>query len=158
MSFVAEKDPGLIPQVLSKILDSCVNGVTLADPDLDDMPIVYANKAFEKMTGYSQEEILGHNCRFLQGEDREQEARYQLRLAIDNSEPAEVTIRNYRKDGQLFYNHLMISPLFDSNGNVIYYLGVQYDVTNQVTAAEEIKRLSDSLELLSRKKSEQLKA
>jgi PAS domain S-box-containing protein len=70
MSFVAEKDPGLIPQVLSRILDSCVNGVTLADPDLDDMPIVYANKAFEKMTGYSQEEILGHNCRFLQGEDR----------------------------------------------------------------------------------------
>ena len=158
MTFVAEKDPGLIPQVLSKILDSCVNGVTLADPDLDDMPIVYANKAFENMTGYSQEEILGHNCRFLQGEDREQDARYQLRQAIDNSEPAEVTIRNYRKDGQLFYNHLMISPLFDSNGNVIYYLGVQYDVTNQVTAAEEIKRLSDSLELLSRKKSEQLKA
>jgi PAS domain S-box-containing protein len=158
MSFVAEKDPGLIPQVLSRILDSCVNGVTLADPDLDDMPIVYANKAFEKMTGYSQEEILGHNCRFLQGEDREQEARYQLRQAIDNSEPAEVTIRNYRKDGQLFYNHLMISPLFDSNGNVIYYLGVQYDVTNQVTAAEEIKRLSDSLEMLSHKKAEEIKA
>jgi PAS domain S-box-containing protein len=158
MSFVAEKDPGLIPQVLSRILDSCVNGVTLADPDLDDMPIVYANKAFEKMTGYSQEEILGHNCRFLQGEDREQEARYQLRQAIDNSEPAEVTIRNYRNDGQLFYNHLMISPLFDSNGNVIYYLGVQYDVTNQVTAAEEIKRLSDSLEMLSHKKAEEIKA
>ncbi|MCU0734095.1 MAG: PAS domain-containing protein [Methylotetracoccus sp.] len=158
MSFVAEKDPGLIPQVLSRILDSCVNGVTLADPDLDDMPIVYANKAFEKMTGYSQEEILGHNCRFLQGEDREQEARYPLRQAIDNSEPAEVTIRNYRKDGQLFYNHLMISPLFDSNGNVIYYLGVQYDVTNQVTAAEEIKRLSDSLEMLSHKKAEEIKA
>lgn len=157
MSFVAEKDPGLIPQVLSKILDSCINGVTLADPDREDMPIVYANKAFEKMTGYSQEEIIGHNCRFLQGEDREQEARYQLRQAIENSEPVEVTIRNYRKDGQLFYNHLMISPLFDSNGKVIYYLGVQYDVTNQVTAAEEIKRLSESLESLGRKKSEQIK-
>ncbi len=158
MSFVAEKDPGLIPQVLSKILDSCVNGVTLADPDREDMPIVYANKAFENMTGYSQEEIIGRNCRFLQGEDREQEARYQLRQAIENSEPTEVTIRNYRKDGQLFYNHLMISPLFDSNGKVLYFLGVQYDVTNQVTAAEEIKRLSESLELLSRKKSEQIKS
>ena len=157
MSFVAEKDPGLIPQVLSKILDSCVNGVTLADPDLEDMPIVYANKAFERMTGYGQAEIIGHNCRFLQGEDREQEARYQLRNAIDKSEPFEVTIRNYRKNGELFYNHLMISPLFDSNGKVIYYLGVQYDVTNQVTAAEEIKRLSESLEVLSRKKSEQIK-
>jgi PAS domain S-box-containing protein len=158
MSFVAEKDPGLIPQVLSKILDSCINGVTLADPDLEDMPIVYANKAFERMTGYTQAEIVGHNCRFLQGEDRDQEARYQLRNAIDRSEPIEVTIRNYRKDGELFYNHLMISPLFDSNGRVIYYLGVQYDVTNQVTAAEEIKRLSESLEVLSRKKAEQIKA
>jgi PAS domain S-box-containing protein len=158
MSFVAEKDPGLIPQVLSKILDSCVNGVTLADPDLEDMPIVYANKAFERMTGYSQEDIIGHNCRFLQGEDRDQEARHQLRQAIQSSDPLEVTIRNYRKDGTLFYNHLMISPLFDSNGKVIYYLGVQYDVTNQVTAAEEIKRLSESLEVLSRKKSEQIKA
>lgn len=158
MSFVAEKDPGLIPQVLSKILDSCINGVTLADPDLEDMPIVYANKAFETMTGYSQEEIIGRNCRFLQGEDREQDARYRLHEAIENSEPVEVTIRNYRKDGQLFYNHLMISPLFDSNGQVIYYLGVQYDVTNQVTAAEEIRRLSDSLEILSRKKSEDIKA
>lgn len=158
MSFIAEKDPGLIPQVLSKILDSCINGVTLADPDLEDMPIVYVNKAFERMTGYTQAEIVGHNCRFLQGEDRDQEARYQLRNAIDKSEPIEVTIRNYRKDGELFYNHLMISPLFDSNGKVIYYLGVQYDVTNQVTAAEEIKRLSESLEVLSRKKSEQIKA
>lgn len=158
MSFVAEKDPGLIPQVLSKILDSCINGVTLADPDIEDMPIVYANKAFERMTGYTQAEIVGHNCRFLQGDDREQEARYQLRSAIDKSEPIEVTIRNYRKNGELFYNHLMISPLFDSNGRVIYYLGVQYDVTNQVTAAEEIKRLSESLEVLSRKKAEHIKA
>jgi PAS domain S-box-containing protein len=158
MDFTAEKDPGLIPYVLSQILDSVVNGITLSDPDQPDNPIVYANAAFELITGYDREEIIGRNCRFLQGEDREQEARYQLRQAIDNSEPAEVTIRNYRKDGQLFYNHLMISPLFDSNGNVIYYLGVQYDVTNQVTAAEEIKRLSDSLEMLSHKKAEEIKA
>lgn len=152
MSFVAEKDPGLIPQVLSVILDSCVNGVTLADPDLEDMPIVYANKAFQNMTGYSPEEIVGHNCRFLQGEDRDQDARKQLREAIESSQPLEVTIRNYRKDGTLFYNHLMISPLFDSSGKVIYYLGVQYDVTNQVKAAEEIRRLSENLESLSKKR------
>ena len=158
MSFVAEKDPGLIPQVLSVILDSCVNGVTLADPDLEDMPIVYANKAFEKMTGYEPEEIIGRNCRFLQGSDRDQDARRQLREAIDQNQPLEVTIRNYRKDGSLFHNHLMISPLFDANGKVIYYLGVQYDVTNQVNAAEEIKRLSESLESLSRRKAADVKS
>ena len=146
MTFVVEKDPGLIPQILSKILDSSVNGITLADPDQEDMPIVYANKSFEVMTGYSQEDILGRNCRFLQGQDREQEARFQLRKAIDNCQPVEVTLRNYKKNGELFFNHLALTPLFDSEGKLLYYLGVQYDVTRQVKAEQEIKRLSDALE------------
>jgi PAS domain S-box-containing protein len=146
MTFVVEKDPGLIPQILSSILDSSVNGITLADPDQEDMPIVYANKSFETMTGYSQEEIIGQNCRFLQGQDREQEARFQLRNAIDSCQPIEVTLRNYKKDGELFYNHLALTPLFDGGGKLMYYLGVQYDVTQQVKAEEEIKRLSDTLE------------
>ena len=146
MTFVVEKDPGLIPQILSRILDSSVNGITLADPDQEDMPIVYANKSFETMTGYSQEEIIGHNCRFLQGDDREQEARFQLRKAIDSCQPIEVTLRNYKKDGELFYNHLALTPLFDGGGKLMYYLGVQYDVTQQVKAEEEIKRLSETLE------------
>ena len=63
MTFVVQKDDGIIPQVLSAILDECVNGVTLADPDLEDAPIIYANKAFERLTGYSQEDIIGLNCR-----------------------------------------------------------------------------------------------
>ncbi len=146
MTFVVEKDPGLIPQILSKILDSSINGITLADPDQPDMPIVYANKSFELMTGYSQEEIIGHNCRFLQGVERDQEARAQLRTAIDNCQPIEVTIKNYRKNGEPFFNHLALTPLFDSEGKLMYYLGVQYDVTAQVKAEEEIKRLSENLE------------
>ena len=146
MTFVVEKDPGLIPQILSTILDSSVNGITLADPDQDDMPIVYANQSFEKMTGYSQGEIIGRNCRFLQGDDRDQEARVQLRKAIDSCQPIEVTIRNYKKSGELFYNHLALTPLFDSEGRLMYYLGVQYDVTAQVKAEQEIERLSDELE------------
>lgn len=146
MSFVVEKDPGLIPQVLSKILDSSINGITLADPDQDDMPLVYANKSFERMTGYTQEEVIGHNCRFLQGEDRNQEARFQLREAIAHCQPIEVTIRNYRKNGEMFYNNLALTPLFDSEGKLMYYLGVQYDVTALIKAEEEIQRLSESLE------------
>ena len=145
MFFIAEKDPGIIPQVLSSILDACVNGVTLADPDLPDMPIVYANKAFEKISGYPDDEVVGRNCRFLQGEDRDQEARTQLREAIQACQPVEVTLRNYRKDGELFYNHLALTPLFDREGKLIYYLGVQYDVTRQVKAEEEIQRLSQTL-------------
>jgi len=142
MSFVVEKDNGLIPQILSSILDECVNGVTLADPDIEGVPIVYANKAFERLTGYSQEDIIGHNCRFLQGADREQEARYLIAEAVKNHKPVEVTLRNYRKDEELFYNHLKITPLFDRKGRVIYYLGVQYDVTYQVNAKNEISELT----------------
>lgn len=150
MFFIAEKDPGFIPQVLSTILDACVTGVTLADPDLPDMPIVYANKAFETISGYAQEEVVGRNCRFLQGDDRDQEARFKIRQAVDDYQPIEVTLRNYRKNGELFYNHLALTPLFDREGKLIYYLGVQYDVTKQVLADEEIKRLSEALETVTR--------
>ena len=145
MTFVVEKDSGLIPQVLSAILDECVNGVTLSDPDLEDSPIIYANKAFEDLTGYSQAEIIGHNCRFLQGEDREQAERYQIKEALKNNEAVEVTLRNYRKDGTLFYNHLKIVPLFDRKHRVLYYLGVQYDITKQVDANNQIKTLTELL-------------
>ena len=145
MNFTDEKDPGLIPQILSKILDSSVNGITLADPDMEDMPLVYVNKAFESMTGYTMEEVVGKNCRFMQGEDREQKERYMMQEAIKNSESIEITFKNYRKNGELFSNHLEMSPLFDSNGNVLYYLGVQLDVTKRILAEEEIKRLNQLL-------------
>ena len=145
MPFIVEKDSGLIPQVLSSILDECVNGVTLADPDMEDAPIVYANKAFERLTGYSQEDIIGHNCRFLQGEDRDQPARYEIQKAMESHEAIEVTLRNYKNDGALFFNKLKITPLFDRKKRVIYYLGVQYDITDKVNASNEIKELNDLL-------------
>ena len=145
MDFIVEKDPGLIPQVLSKILDSCVNGVSLADPDQEDMPLVYVNKAFETITGYTLAETVGKNCRFLQGNEHDQAEIKQLREAIKNRQPVEVTLRNYRKSGELFYNHLLMSPLFDSSGNLLYFLGVQYDVTPQIRAEEEIKNLREQL-------------
>lgn len=148
MDFIVEKDPGLIPHVLAKILDSCLNGVTLADPDLEDLPLVYANKAFEDITGYTQEETIGRNCRFLQGSDRDQAEVSKLREAIKNKQPVEVTLRNYRKNGELFYNHLKMMPLFDSKGNLLYFLGVQYDATQQVKADEEIKQLKKQLSAL----------
>jgi PAS domain S-box-containing protein len=144
--FVTAKDDGLIPYVLTQILDACVNGVTLSDPDLPDNPIVYANQAFETMSGYSQEDIVGRNCRFLQGADREQEALATIRAALANEEPCVVTLRNYRKSGELFLNRLSIRPLVDREGNVIYYLGVQYDVTDQVRTREELEKLQFELD------------
>jgi len=143
--FVVQKDSGIIPTILTQILDKCVNGVTLADPDLPDQPIVYANRAFEEMTGYTQAEIIGRNCRFLQGSEQDQPARRILRDALDRHEPVEVTLRNYRKNGELFYNRLNLTPLRCPKGEVIYYLGVQYDVTQMVRAEEEIGRLGERL-------------
>ena len=148
MDFIVEKDPGLIPQVLSKILDSCVNGVTLADPDQEDLPLVYVNKAFEIITGYTLAETVGKNCRFLQGSEHDQSGVKQLREAIKDKKPVEVVLRNYRKNGELFYNHLLVSPLFDSNENLLYFLGVQYDITPQIRAEEEIKALKEQLAVL----------
>ncbi|ESQ14036.1 MAG TPA: PAS sensor domain-containing protein [Chromatiaceae bacterium] len=145
MNFVAEKDPGVIPTVLAQILDSCVNGVTLSDPDLPDNPIIYANDVFVQMTGYSRDEIVGRNCRFLQGEDRDQPAIDEIRAALAEHRSVEVTLRNYRKDGSLFHNRLSIRPLLDPEGQVIYYLGVQYDVTDQIQAQQEIERLTNLL-------------
>jgi len=149
--FVPEKDSGLIPQILTKVLDSCVNGVTLSDPDIEDMPLVYANKAFEIVTGYSNEETVGRNCRFLQGTDHDQPEVSKLREAIKNKQEIGVTLRNYKKSGELFYNHLEMTPLFDPHGNLLYYLGVQFDITTQIRAAEEIKLLTSRLNKLENK-------
>jgi PAS domain S-box-containing protein len=142
MEFTAEKDPGLIPFVLSQILDTVVNGITLSDPDQPDNPIVYANAAFEMITGYEQDEIIGRNCRFLQGDDREQPEIDRIREALRTQQPVTVTLRNYRKDGTRFYNRFSIRPLYDRAGRLIYYLGVQYDVTEQIRAQEELTRLN----------------
>jgi PAS domain S-box-containing protein len=142
MDFTVEKDPGLIPFVLSQILDTCVNGITLSDPDRPDNPIVYANEAFELTTGYDREEILGQNCRFLQGDDRDQPEVERIREALRGHTPVTVTLRNYRKDGSLFYNQFSIRPLLDPDGRLLYYLGIQYDVTDKVLAEQELARLN----------------
>jgi PAS domain S-box-containing protein len=145
MDFTVEKDPGTIPYVLSQILDTCINGITLSDPDQPDNPIVYANEAFELITGYDRDEIIGRNCRFLQGEDRDQPEIERIREALREHKPVTVTLRNYRKDGSLFLNQFSIRPLLDPQGRLIYYLGTQYDVTEMVEAEEELRRLNAKL-------------
>ena len=145
MDFKVEKDPGTIPYVLSQILDTCINGITLSDPDQPDNPSVYANEAFELITGYDRDEIIGRNCRFLQGEDRDQPEIERIREALREHKPVTVTLRNYRKDGSLFLNQFSIRPLLDPQGRLIYYLGTQYDVTEMVRAEEELRRLNAQL-------------
>ena len=94
--------------------------------------------------------MVGRNCRFLQGKDRDQPARFQLAEAIKNHQATEVTLRNYKKDGTLFHNHLKITPLLDHKQRLLYYLGIQYDITNQVNASKEIELLTGIIDSMSK--------
>ena len=106
-----------------------------------DIPLVYVNKAFEVMTGYSFDETVGKNCRFLQGNDKNQPEINMLRKALQEKSSVNVTLRNYKKNGELFYNQLLIQPLFDNKNNLLYYLGVQFDITEKINKNKEIEAL-----------------
>lgn len=101
-------------------------GVVVSDARLPDMPIVYVNAMFEEMSGYTSAEIVGLNCRFLQGQDKDQPALANIKLAIRNQTNGYATLRNYRKDGTLFMNELFISPIKDQAGVVTHFLGIQH--------------------------------
>src|SRR5438445_5402316 len=105
------------------------NGVLITDPHQPDNPIIYANPAFERITGYRMDEVLGRNCRFLQGPDTDPATVAVMRQAIAERRGCQVVIRNYRKDGTSFWNELTISPVHDSRGQVTHFVGVLVDMT-----------------------------
>ena len=124
-------------------MTASTNSITITDPNLPDDPLVYVNPAFEETTGYAAEEALGRNCRFLQGEDRDQPAIAELRNAVREGRQSTVVLKNYRKDGTLFWNELSIYPVRDEEGSVTNFVGVQNDVTERIRAEEvlaEIRR------------------
>lgn len=138
MEFIIEKDDGPIPYVLSQILDASITGITLSDPDLPDNPIIYANAAFELVTGYTREQVVGQNCRFLHRKDRDQPGLAEIRRAILQKRAATVMLRNYKQDGTLFHNRFTIKPIFDKHHNVIYYLGIQHDISEFYVPPEAV--------------------
>ena len=107
------------------------NSIVITDATASDYPIIYVNPGFEIMTGYSLQEVTGKNCRFLQGSDDQQPELEQIRDCLQKGESCHVTLRNYRKDGSLFWNEMSLSPIKDESGNILYYLGVQTDVTDK---------------------------
>ncbi len=124
--------------LLRQALDLTGTGFILTDPGLEDHPIVYVNQAFLELTGYTADEVLGRNCRFLQGRATEPEKVDELRRAIAEQRPTTVELRNHRKDGSVFSNELHISPVRDARGEVVRFVGVQVDVT---AYREEQRRL-----------------
>ncbi len=108
------------------------DGVTVSDATQPDNPLIFVNKAYEVMTGYSNEEAVNRNCRYLQGSHNTQRNISVIRNAINNAKDCLVTIRNYRKDGSMFWNELSISPVFDTMGKVTHFIGIQKDVTARI--------------------------
>ncbi|NLR71543.1 PAS domain-containing protein [Novosphingobium sp. ERN07] len=113
--------------------------ICLCDPNLEDMPIVFANRAFRHLTGYDEQEIVGRNCRFLQGPKTDQTVLKRIRTALANEDVLVVELLNYRKDGEPFWNALHLGPIYNAEGKLIYFLGSQWDVSD-VRAARADER------------------
>ena len=136
-------DPG---DLLEATLNAFDNTIVVTDPAEEDNPIIYVNKGFEKLTGYSFDEVVGQNCRFLQGDDHNQAGVQQLREDIGKGCSSSVQLRNYRKDGSVFWNELYITPVHDKKGNLLLFLGVQNDITPLKEANQERERLEMAIE------------
>lgn len=116
----------------------------VTDPHEADNPIQYVNAAFCDLTGYRQDEILGRNCRFLQGPETDAAHVELLRQAIINEQVATVELVNYRKDGSKFINALQVGPIFDDSGRLRYFFGSQLDVTARVEAERRAREIADA--------------
>ncbi|MFC7173497.1 PAS domain S-box protein [Haloplanus litoreus] len=114
-------------------------GITLSDPDQSDNPLVYANERYRELTGYEEFEILGRNCRFMQGPETDPEPVAEIHDAIDNEEPVSTVLRNYRNDGTMFWNHVTIAPIRDEDGEVSNWVGFQEDATERIEREQRLE-------------------
>ena len=142
--------PEELSPVLGRLLDASSSGIVVTDPGAPDHPIVYVNAAFEKITGYTAEEVLGRNCRFLQGEDSGQPEIERMRKGIRAGESCHAVLRNYRKDGTPFWNELHISPVHDGTGRPTHFIGVQNDVTGRRRFEDALRESEERLKLAMR--------
>lgn len=128
--------------VREQAMDEAPLGIVISDPHREDNPTIYANDGFVELTGYPRNEIVGRNCRFLQGKDTEEERVAEIRRAIESQEPVTVELRNYRKNGEMFWNRVTITPLFDENGELYRFVGFQEDVTARRELLEQHESLA----------------
>lgn len=133
-------------KLLQLVVDASNDGIVVAEQEGEDNILIYANKAFEELTGHSAEDILYQDCRFLQGSDRQQPGLELIREALINKQPCRQILRNYRKDGSAFWNELSITPVFNDADQLTYFIGIQKNVTRQVEAEERVRELESALE------------
>jgi PAS domain S-box-containing protein len=133
-------------QLHDRALSAASCGITIADATAGHLPLIYVNDAFCRITGYAADECLDRNCRFLQRDDRDQPELHRLRDCLKRSEACTVILRNYRKDGTLFWNELYTAPVYDAAGVLTHFVGVQTDITARVEAENAVRQERDSLE------------
>ncbi|MGB2924655.1 MAG: diguanylate cyclase [Limnothrix sp.] len=129
--------------LLHRSIDAIAQGVVITDPRQAGNPMIYANEGFTKITGYSQAEILGKNCNFLQGRAKKQPNLPELRTAILRGQAHRTVLQNYRRNGELFWNELQLFPVRDDNGLLINFIGIQTDITEQKAAADRLHKTED---------------
>jgi PAS domain S-box-containing protein len=118
------------------------SGIIITDYREQDNPIVYVNPAFVRITGYASNDVIGRNCRFLSAGDSDQGGVEEIRTAIAAGRSCKVEVRNYRKDGGMFWNELTISPVHDREGNITHFVGIQNDITEIKRRKEENEKLA----------------
>lgn len=116
------------------------SGVTIADPNLEDSPLIYANAAFERMTGYSRAELLGRNCRFLQGDLQDQSGARRMRNALARRTDCTAVVTNFRKNGESFENRVKLRAVRTNDGTLSHIIGIQLDVSKEQAALESLAR------------------
>ncbi|WP_369959339.1 EAL domain-containing protein [Pseudomonas benzenivorans] len=126
-------------RIRTRAVEASVNAIVITDNQREDQPIAYVNPAFERITGYRSEEVLGRNCRFLQGEDRDQAELDNIRRALGAEEEGRAILRNYRKDGSAFWNELRLSPVVNDRGKVSHFVGILHDITEAKGYQEELE-------------------
>jgi PAS domain S-box-containing protein len=145
-------------ELKDRALAATFEGITIADAGLPDNPLIYANAGFERLTGYPVSEVLGRNCRFLQGPGTDPEAAAELSTAIHEKRAITVQLLNYRKDGTPFWNRLSITPVLDTAGTVTHFIGVQSDVTVEKEAKDALQKANERLEAARQQTKRELEA
>lgn len=145
-------------ELKDRALAASAEGITIADAGQPDNPLIYVNAGFERLTGYSAAEVLGRNCRFLQGAGTDPETVDILRKAINEKRAVTVQLLNHRKDGTPFWNRLAITPVRDASGEVTHFIGVQSDVTAEKEATDALRKANERLEAASRAMKRDLEA
>jgi PAS domain S-box-containing protein len=130
--------------------------MVLTDPLQPDNPIIYANEAFLKLTGYHSTEVIGHNCRFLQGAETDPEAGRKITRAISKNQDISIDILNYKKNGEAFWNGLYISPVIDEHGVTRYFFASQVDITDRKKLETDRRELQQNLENLVKSRTKEL--